>query len=524
MSITDATKKRRIIPRWRSSGAAVEFEEFSSLSAIKIIKKNIEDEFFSAIHDFKLFPSLGTASELLALGSNKLKNKDVLAAAKFVSALQDDAPPLLYDFSLRIINNSGGYNKSVSTQRTRELLRINDKNPALWVDLARHYSIVGKKEKALKSMHVALGLEPNHRWILRTAARLYIHQDLPDIAHKLLAKNPATKHDPWLMAAEVACAQVAGKQSLHYKNSLYLLKSTMHPQHLSELATAIAMLERDSGNNKKARGLIELGVKCPTENSLAQIFSLKDSSLVKEEKLIEKLTQARNAHEAKFHSKLQEGDFVSAIVSAKNWAMEEPFSSRPFTELAYVNAVLDDYAAAKDNIMQVYKIDGELSLSLELNLIFCDICMKDHDPKFFDSLIRRLTEIIKSGAIDAYHACANAGLVLFRAGEIEIAHKYYKESIEMAKKINQYDAAAMAAIFYAREAKLSKYIGSEELLILAQNLTGKSKSKVVKFYLKKIEAFYARPESYNAIFNPNTSWVFQGDSAGQKLFNFENIS
>jgi hypothetical protein len=55
-------------------------------------------------------------------------------------------------------------------------------------------------------MMTALQLAPQNRHVLRSAARLFLHVGDPECAHDLVARNDATKNDPWLIAAEIAIA------------------------------------------------------------------------------------------------------------------------------------------------------------------------------------------------------------------------------------------------------------------------------------------------------------------------------
>ena len=91
------------------------------------------------------------------------------------------------------------------------------RNPLLWSDLSRLYTSVNSKDKATRSMQVALSLARNDRFVLRGASRLFLHQGEKEKAHKLLESAETLKADPWILAAEIATASAYNKTSKYIK-------------------------------------------------------------------------------------------------------------------------------------------------------------------------------------------------------------------------------------------------------------------------------------------------------------------
>src|SRR6185295_6008504 len=85
------------------------------------------------------------------------------------------------------------------------------RNAFVWSDLARLYVLVGLRDQAERAMQVALSLAPFDRFIVRSAARFFLHSSNPDRSLQILRRNERTKLDPWLMAAELAFSSVVNK-------------------------------------------------------------------------------------------------------------------------------------------------------------------------------------------------------------------------------------------------------------------------------------------------------------------------
>src|ERR1019366_3643439 len=50
------------------------------------------------------------------------------------------------------------------------------RNAIVWVDLARAYTLAGERELARRGMRVSCAISPDNRFVLRSAARLLVHQ------------------------------------------------------------------------------------------------------------------------------------------------------------------------------------------------------------------------------------------------------------------------------------------------------------------------------------------------------------
>src|SRR5204862_4048436 len=165
-------------------------------------------------------------------------------------------------------------------------------------------------------------------------------------AHELLRRMPVTREDPWLLASEIAAADLNGKTSRLVKRGREMLASANYaPFHLAELATAIGSLELKAGNAKAARKLFQKALRQPTENSLAQI-----------EWASERLSGIRinpqqfsipYSHEARALYSHSAADWKRAVAESIKWLADEPFSTRPAVLGSFIAAEhLEDFSLA----------------------------------------------------------------------------------------------------------------------------------------------------------------------------------
>lgn len=271
--------KRRVVPRWRSSIIAASSKDFRPIrESQSVLRVRQETTLSLQLEEFAKAPNLGPAAELL---STAIRLRDVDAgvlAANFIRDKAGLAPTMLLRAANAVHIAADPYPSAAipddgdAIARIRRILTLRPRSANLWVDLARHQAGLGKTHKALQSMRIGLALAPNHRWVLRSASRLLLHADEAEAAHKLLAYHPRTAGDRWLMAAEIASAQIANRPPKFASKARDLLRPhRLSASHLSELAASVATLELESGANKSARRLLRLALEDPTENALAQV-------------------------------------------------------------------------------------------------------------------------------------------------------------------------------------------------------------------------------------------------------------
>jgi uncharacterized protein HemY len=139
--------------------------------------------------------------------------------------------------------------------------------------------IAGLNDKASRAIAAALQLAPSNRFVLRSAARFFLHSGGKERALALLSNAPTIRHDPWILASEIAIADSLGKSSKHSRLAREKIGMDIAPAELTELASALGSLEAESGNHRNARRFLRQALLGANENSVAQIGWLNRSHL-----------------------------------------------------------------------------------------------------------------------------------------------------------------------------------------------------------------------------------------------------
>jgi hypothetical protein len=425
-----------------------------------------------------LNPGLITAAELVEAAIVEGREHEAVDAARRLVNIDKQAAPLIRENAAKLLQRTGNsgdvpraaVNASIA-RSPRSLTRIHPHDPLAWVELSLQQTIRGAPGAAVRSMQVALGLAPNNRHVLRSAARLFLHQDDPDRALSIVARNAATKTDPWLMASEIALAQVADRPSRFLKiGSSMLGERGIQSRHLTELAGAVATEELVRGNRRKSRRSFIQSLEDPTGSSLAQGEWATESlggDLVDEAKLdgIFENDEARAFH-------LYRTDRREDVREAcDRWSENDPFSVRPFEFGAATAGSIEDF--------EVSLAFAEKGLLLRPTLVsllnakaFAAASLNRLDLAF-EALAK-----IKPGAgtrLQQLVANANRGLIAFRCGEHEIARTRYAETIEGFRRDGSTENVARAKIYLAREAILARTDDWEDLLKDARETVKKLK-------------------------------------------------
>ncbi len=361
MSIQIPGDHRRIIPRWRYSRVALATGELTQNLPVNHLPLLTPSEIQYKLQRWQDERSVETAADLVASGFAQGFLFDVINAAEYLLENEKKVVPTVLQLANELLVRSGKRNRGVDENLFQiDTLKIHSKihnlrkalvefpnNAIMWVDLARSYILLGQWRKADGAMKMALIIAPDNRFVLRSAARLYVHLDEPDRAHWLLLKQEVTKKDPWLLAAEIAVANVAEIIPKYIRSSKDLLdRKIFHPFHVAELTSAIATIELSAGSNRKARKLFESSLVSPTENSVAQ------SSWAKQKlptlNLGDAISLTPRTYEAKAWRSYLTLDWHGLIQASVDWLLDEPFSSRP-SQLGFFAAAvgLDDFQLAE---------------------------------------------------------------------------------------------------------------------------------------------------------------------------------
>ena len=143
----------------------------------------------------------------------------------------------------------------------------------------------------------------------------------------------------------------------------------MHPpSQITELASAIATLELNAGDNRKARKLFHQSLVEPTDNSIAQVewASQKISNLTLERRHL----NAPLSYEARALDFYLEGKWSETYTECVSWLNDEPYSTRPTVLGTFIASVaLQNFSEAAQLARRSLKANPNSQLLLN-NLTF----------------------------------------------------------------------------------------------------------------------------------------------------------
>jgi Flp pilus assembly protein TadD len=329
----------------------------------------------------------------------------------------------------------------------RRSVRASPVNPVAWSDLSLCYAMQGNHEKACRAMTIALSLGPENRFILRNAARCFLHLRDPERAVCLLRQSGLCESDPWIAAAEIAVSEGLEIRSACLKSARSLLADDNNsPFSRSEIAAALSTIEAKDGSPRKAKGLIQRALLDPSENALAQIEWLATywhTQAPPDTPLLASFeAQARHLHRMKLYRQ--------SLNAAEMWYHFQPFSSRPLVLATFLASVClnDDSLTIKiaNEAAPANKRDPIL-----LNNLAFAYARQDDITAAADTL-----RMIKLGNLrerEILTVTATQGTVFFRSGHVQEGRALYRKAVVGFDKLSESRPAAIAAFYWACEEK-----------------------------------------------------------------------
>ena len=327
-------------------------------------------------------------------------------------------------------------------------------------------------------MKVALSLGRSNRFILRSAARCFMHMGEPDRAVTILNRSGLCPFDPWIASAEIAISESMGLKSKSIRNAKSLIKDdNLSHFSRSELAVGMGTIEMKNGSASRAKMLMRQALRDPTENALAQVewvatrLGANISNIVQ---LGERVPASFEAQARHFFIKKQ---FEDSLKASKMWGRFQQLSSQPIIFSSFIASVcLDDDAEAIriiESAMPAHK-----NVPLLTNNYACSLARRGEVPAAAKALqkvnFRDLSEREK------FTFCATQGLISFRSGDVEQGRKLYSTAVCEFEQFNNPRSAAIATYFWAIE---EKRIGSPQ----ATSRVKDAKSRIERFNVFELE-------------------------------------
>jgi tetratricopeptide (TPR) repeat protein len=339
---------------------------------------------------------------------------------------------------------------SVKHHRIRLLKnKINEdpRNSIARIDIAREYTVLGEYEKAYKNILIALALNKENRFILRSSARFLVHIGKADLANHILHQIAKSTEDPWLLAAEIATSSVLSAPSKLYKLGIKVLDSNKYRQHhLSELAAALATQEYNFGNLKKAKKFFKAARISPTENAVAQIIWAYNKLGLEPNEF--KDLQTSRLYEARARENFSKGNWAVAVNEGIRWFNDQPFSRIPAQFISYLaSSILEDYTKAI-RICEISLEANPKDFTLLNNISFA--LASQNQPSEAEKYFNRINELSLDNEQKIIYN-ATKGLIQFRYKDINKGHFYYNKAIEIADK-NKFEVySILASIYFLKE-------------------------------------------------------------------------
>jgi tetratricopeptide (TPR) repeat protein len=450
-------KDRKVIPRWRHSSTTAAIGELASAGTpgFAIAPGRIDKQ----VEDWERNRTAWHAADLVSAAFVQGLREPAVEAAQFLVREDASLPPSAWRLARRLLEGpeplSGDLTDpavvpdAAARQEIRGLksrLRDDPRNAIAWTDLSRYHLTQGHPEKAASAIRIALALSPTNRFVLRAAARFFVHQGDLDRARRILVDSEATQYDPWLVAAEISVSAANGTKPRFAKVGRQLLAGrSFRCFDTTELASALATLELEHGNARLAKKLFHQALETPTENSVAQAEWA--SNLISGINLdVSSYEVPRNFEARAWHGQ-ETGDWPTALRNAQQWQADQEFSSRPAMMGSYIASVIfENYVLARQ-IANRGRAANPDEPTLLNNLAFASASAGDlSEAQLW--LKHALSTGQPTVALTATH-----GLVCFRAGLIEEGRALYLKAIESAGHGTK--QRALAALFLAREEILS---------------------------------------------------------------------
>ena len=398
--------------------------------------------------------SVPVAAELMFLAAQGGNEAAARKAAGLIVGHQDKIGPTRLVATAKRVLQGGSVATTPDSAKdfvreARKLLALDFGSPILLMDVARDLTAKGHDKAALRYVRAAAALAPQSRFVIRAAARYFLHVGDHEQAHDLLRRSPILSTDPWVQASEIAVATVRGRTSALAKKAMRTISSidTLGVE-FSELASAIGTIEMNEGSNKNAKQLFTKALVNPNDNSLAQA-----EWAAARLRLVVGAAALRTpfSFEANSNNAYRRLVIPDAIAFAKQWSEDEPFASRPLDMLCYLYCLDERFAEAKEAVEAGIRMDGNETGSLQLNRLFVRIQVGDLEDAQAD-LIRLAGR--PEAKDHATHVFANAGALAYATGEFALGQDFYQKAIKAARAKGAVNEEALARAYFARAAAL----------------------------------------------------------------------
>ena len=491
MAIIFTNTDRRVVPNWKSFSKTAHLGELNSFNKEKNISSYSLIEY---IDDWKLNKTVPFAGDLLsaAISNNQIGLLEVRDAAKFILENRNDSTISQKSLASAILNS-----KIQTTEQ--QIDEINDENlfdcilsieqiyakiaklkqriiaypynPILYVELSRYYISIGQAEHAIIAINKALFLGKNNRFILRSAARLYLHLKDKEQALHVLRRSELTKNDPWLLASEISISSMIKKNSNNIKRGLNIIDSSNFSfASVSELASSIGTLEYINGANKKSKKLFHKSLIEPNDNSLAQAEWAASKSLIQDSDLLNIHSLPKNSfYESCALSSFNRKEYNNSIRFASDWIEDMPFAKRPILFASSISTTHLKKYDLSEKILKIGLQANPFDAQLINNIAYA--CALNDELEKADNYLAQIKSNFIIDKSTEICLLATKGLINFRKGFNDSGRELYLQAIEKTNEFKDSPSLNWTAVLnYAREELRANPLAKEKISPLVSKI------------------------------------------------------
>jgi tetratricopeptide (TPR) repeat protein len=462
MTTRSPDRERRLLPRWRASAAAVASGELKSAAQPPKLDEQTSNEpsFDQLLKAWEAEKSIENAAELVSSAVVLGRIGEVEGAAKQIADERADVAPLLRSIVTRSagdpkaagaleLDNSIANRAKVYASIAALKRRVRDypRNAIAWMDLAHAQTVLGQVDKARDAVRIALVLARENRFVLRSAARFFVHAGDVDEGLHVLRRASLVRSDPWLMSAEIALSGVARRAPATFRAAKDMVsRDDLQPWHTSELHGALGTLELESGGGGRARKLFNKSLRRPTENAVAQAqWAAIEHHAVE---VPERLPSESMSSEAIALKAREDREWANVLLACRQWSAMEPTSSRPLVLGGFVAEVALGNGDLASEFTERLLVTSP-SDSTAINNHAVALAYRGEVPAA-RALLNQINPRALMGVGKAVNM-ATEGLLAYREGRREEGMSLYLEAAAEAQRLKETEIQALALWHLLRE-------------------------------------------------------------------------
>lgn len=499
MTVEGIQGDRNVIPRWREFARTASSGELGSLEETGL--RQIDDVAFDRkVYRWGSRRSIPLAVDLcrsaFVLGRT---DEDVIKeAAEYVvesdvglrSPMREIVGQLVEEDEQEVVGNEIGEGEVDFEDRARQRigrlrnrLRSDPHDVIARVDLAREHSVTGNLEKATSQIETALSLERSNRFVVRAAARLFVHKRQPERANYILRKTDGGEEDPWLVAPEIASAGMVGRRPSFLRTGRTMADSDkLSAYSVTEVRSALGTRRYREGDWRRARQRIRQSLNKPNDNTVAQAeWASEEMSGIG---VSERELDVPRTYEARARRGYRSDEYELAVEECRRWFLDEPYSRRPVHFGTFIlGGVLEEYGRAAELARQGLRANrGDNTLLNNLAFSLISNGQADHGLEVLDRI--NYTEL---SAAQEVAVTATRGLAEFRLENPKIGRQLYRQAIDQADVRDMTVLRALAEYHLAvEEVRLGTERMREAVESAAISAAGDETEEVYPFLRDKI--------------------------------------